>query len=68
MQIQKIQEQEVDSYVEANNLYTLWASWSNFGSIVSIYVFFKEKKERKYLKCFNKFVSECILPKSPKCY
>ena len=50
MQIQKIQEQEVDSYVEANNLYTLWASWSNFGSIVSISVFFKEKKERKYLK------------------
>ena len=50
MQKQKIQEEKVDSYVEADNLYTLQASWSNFGSIISIFLFFKETKERKYLK------------------
>ena len=34
MQKQKIHEEKVDSYIEANNLYTLWANWSNFGSII----------------------------------
>ena len=44
MQIQKIQDEEVDPYLEVNNLYSFWAFWSNFDCGASTLLFFTNEK------------------------